>query len=97
MFKDNRKSARHNFNRFARLQGEAGGPSGDCLIVNMSEGGVRLHSETIEVPEEFTLVLSDGPYSRRSCRVVWRLGFEIGAEFTSRMAEPRLTAAQRVA
>jgi|SRR5215813_4595303 len=97
MFNDRRKSSRNAFSRYARVQGEAGGQSGDCLIVNMSEGGVRLHSESMEVPEEFILVLSDGPYSRRSCRVVWRLGFEIGAEFTGRMAEPRLTVANKVA
>ncbi len=39
MFKDRRKSVRYQFNRFARIQGETGGPSGDCLIVNISEDG----------------------------------------------------------
>jgi len=97
MFKDRRKSVRHPFNRFARIQGETGGPSGDCLIVNMSEDGVRLHAEDYAVPDEFILVMSDGPYSRRSCRVVWRLGCEIGAQFSDRMAEPRLSAAHSAA
>jgi PilZ domain len=92
MFSDRRKSERHQFNRFARIQGEAGGAAGDCLIINMSETGVRLHSDSFNVPDDFILVLSDGPYSRRSCKVVWRLGFEIGAEFTTRMVEPRLSA-----
>jgi hypothetical protein len=58
------------------------GPSRDCLIVNMSEEGVRLHSEIMEMPNEFTLVVADAEHPRRSCRVVWRLGFEIGAKFT---------------
>ena len=97
MFKDRRNSERHRFNRFARIQGEAGGASGDCLIINMSETGVRLHAENFNVPDDFILVLSDGPYSRRSGRVVWRLGFELGAEFTNRMVEPRLSAAHRAA
>jgi hypothetical protein len=38
---------------------------------------VRLHSE-VDVPDEFILVL---PAGRRDCRVVWRLGHEVGAEF----------------
>jgi hypothetical protein len=81
MFKDRRKSQRHNFNRYARIQAEMAGPSRDCLIVNLSEDGVRLHSEA-EFPDAFTLVIADAPRSRRSCRVVWRLGCEIGAKFT---------------
>jgi hypothetical protein len=70
MFKERRNSARYSFNRYARIQ------------VNMSEEGVRLHSEAVEMPNEFTLVIADAEHPRRSCRVVWRLGFEIGAKFT---------------
>jgi len=82
MFSERRRSVRHNFNRHARIQVEmAGGPSRDCLIVNMSDDGVRLHSET-EFPDDFTLVITDAARPRRSCRVVWRLGFEVGATFT---------------
>jgi hypothetical protein len=36
----------------------------------------------MEMPNEFTLVIADAEHPRRSCRVVWRLGFEIGAKFT---------------
>jgi hypothetical protein len=81
MFKERRNSVRHNFNRYARIQAEMAGPSRDCLIVNMSESGVRLHSETA-LPDAFTLVISEATRPRRSCRVVWRLGLEIGATFT---------------
>lgn len=82
MFKERRKSVRYAFNRYARIQAEAAGASRDCLIVNMSETGVRLHSEVAEIPSDFTLVIADAARPRRSCRVVWRLGFEIGATFT---------------
>ena len=81
MLTERRKSVRHGFNRYARIQAEMSGPSRDCLIVNMSQDGVRLHSEA-ELPDAFTLVIADAPRPRRSCRVVWRLGFEIGAKFT---------------
>jgi hypothetical protein len=89
MFIERRKSARQSFNRYARIQVEVSGPSRDCLIVDMSENGVRLHCES-EFPDDFTLVISDTARPRRSCRVVWRLCFEIGAKF---LDEERLRAA----
>ena len=82
MLKERRSSKRYNFSRYARIQVEMSGSSRDCLIVNMSEEGVRLHSEIPELPNEFTLVMPDAEHPRRTCRVVWRLGFEIGAKFT---------------
>ena len=82
MLKERRNSPRYHFNRYARIQVEMSGASRDCLIVNMSEDGVRLHSEIMEMPNEFTLVVADAEHPRRSCRVVWRLGFEIGAKST---------------
>ena len=82
MIKERRRSVRHSFNRYARIQAEQAGVSRDCLIVDMSENGVRLHAELAEMPPEFTLVISGAARPRRTCRVVWRLGFELGAEFT---------------
>jgi hypothetical protein len=64
------------------------GPSRDCLIVNMSETGVRLHAELPDVPPNFTLLIGGVERPRRACRVVWRLGFELGAEFTDLEREP---------
>ncbi len=82
MLKERRRSVRSSFNRYARIQTELSGASRDCLIINMSENGVRLHSEIDDVPSDFILVIADAARPRRSCRVVWRLGYEIGAEFT---------------
>jgi hypothetical protein len=82
MFSERRRSPRYQFNRHARIHAEMAGISRDCLIVNMSDDGVRLHSEIAEVPSDFTLVIADAARPRRACRVVWRLGFEIGARFT---------------
>ena len=59
MIKERRRTERHSFNRFARIQAEMAGASRDCLIVDMSELGVRLHSEYPELPGEFTLVIAD--------------------------------------
>src|SRR3979411_1469219 len=80
MLKERRNSPRYHFNRYARIQVEMSGASRDCLIVNMSEDGVRLHSEIMEMPNEFTLVVADAEHPRRSCRVGWRLVFEGGGK-----------------
>ena len=80
MFTERRRSPRVSFNRYARIQAEGAGTR-DCLIVNMSEDGVRLHSELVDGLGDFTLVMTDAKPARRTCRVVWRIGFEIGAKF----------------
>lgn len=54
----------------------------DCVVADISEGGVRL-SVKAPVPDEFTLVLKDGSNTSRRCRVVWRLDDEVGVEFIS--------------
>ena len=76
--KDRRRSERHLVRGPAQLL--FGSLPRDCWISDISDGGVRLHAEGIEVPDDFTLLLNRT--QRRDCRVVWRLGHEIGAEFT---------------
>lgn len=96
MFRDRRESKRqsngHEISRHAKIQLAGGSLPRDCLLTNISEGGVRLHVEGIDVPDHFVLLLSDGSGSAkpRDCSVVWRLGFEVGAEFT----DARSTAAR---
>jgi hypothetical protein len=53
-----------------------------CMVTDISDGGARLYSET-EMPDTFTLsVLANNTEMRRECRVVWRLGGEVGVAFT---------------
>jgi hypothetical protein len=82
---DRRLSERHAARGLAKIQSGAGSLPRDCWISDISDGGVRLHSERMDLPDEFTLVLP-GVDRRRECRVVWRLGHEIGAEFVDRFA-----------
>lgn len=91
MFKQRPKSAGLTFNRYARIQFEASGGTRDCLIISLSDDVVRLYCETTDLPSEFTLVRAEADPPRRSCRVIWRLGFEFGAKFThaERLAVPR--------
>ena len=81
---EKRKSQRQPISRYAKLQLPGGSLPRDCLVTDMSEGGVRLHVEGVDVPEQFAVLLSigGGKPELRHCRVVWKLGHEVGAKFT---------------
>jgi hypothetical protein len=80
---DRRQSERRPISSLAKIQVSGGAFPRDCLLTNISDGGVRLHVEGLDVPDRFILLLSDGSGSAkpRDCNVVWRLGYELGAEF----------------
>jgi hypothetical protein len=82
MLKDRRTSTGFTFNRYARIQADANGPTRDCLIVQLADDMVRLHSDLAETLSDFTLTIPEAKRPRRSCRVIWRIGFEVGAKFT---------------
>lgn len=84
MLTDRRRSKRQTINRVAKFHSGIGALPRDCMVTDISERGARLYAEA-EIPEQFTLSLSgDGYDMRQECRVVWRLGGEIGVEFTGR-------------
>ena len=77
----------------AKIQLSNGTLPRDCLITDISTGGVRLHVEGFEVPDNFVLLLSGDDLAKEcSYRVVWRLGREIGARFVGLVRRPGLTA-----
>ncbi len=80
---ERRLSRRRRVNRVAKIQMGTDSLPRDCLITDISDGGVRLHAEGFNVPDEFLLLLSgdDVVARERIYRVVWRLGYEIGAKF----------------
>ncbi len=84
MFTERRKSRRQAISRHAKIQLPDSTLARDCLVTDISDGGVRLHVVEVDVPDRFVLLLSDGPVSARprDCSVVWRLGHELGAKFT---------------
>ena len=75
---EKRKGARRPSVRAAKIQARSETPPCDCLIIEMSDGGIRLRAASGRVTNQFTLILSN---SRRECRVIWRTGNEVGAEF----------------
>ena len=80
-----RRTERLAMRGHAKLQLGTGSLPRDCWVSDISDGGVRLHAE-IEVPDDFVLMLPGAQGGRRECRVVWRLGHEVGAEFVDRFA-----------
>ena len=80
MFENRRKHERLDLRGTAKILNGPGGLPRDCTVTDVSDGGVRLFAEAVEIPEDFTLLFA-GKGGRRQCQVVWRLGFEVGAEF----------------
>jgi hypothetical protein len=80
---ERRQTRRRLLNRVAKIQVGGGALARDCLVTDISEGGIRLHVEGFDVPDDFVLLLSGEGLTGNECayRVVWRLGYEIGAEF----------------
>jgi PilZ domain len=80
---ERRRARRHFLNRAAKIRTGADTLPRDCLITDISDSGVRLHVEGFDAPDEFVLLLSEADVSAkdRAYRVVWRLGYEVGAEF----------------
>ena len=84
MLKDRRLVTRRVINRVAKYHSGLGALPRECIVTDISERGARLYSD-IDMPETFTLALSgEGAEVRKECRVVWRLGGELGVEFTGR-------------
>lgn len=74
-----RRSERLAMRGMAKIIVGTGSLPRDCWISDISDGGVRLHSE-FEVPDTFMLLLPSSG-DKRECRVAWRLGQELGAQF----------------
>jgi len=83
MLDERRRHRRYAINRIAKFQADATSLPRDCMITDISKQGARLFADGIEVPDQFHLLISaDGERgSRRECKVVWRLGGEIGVTF----------------
>jgi hypothetical protein len=80
MLQDRRRAPRHSIGRRAHIRDILNQRTSECLITDISDRGVRLLIDGVQVPDSFTLYLNPRP-CRRECRVAWRLGCEVGAEF----------------
>jgi hypothetical protein len=81
---ERRNVPRYPLARMAKIQPGYDAPPTYCLIIDISDGGVRLYLNGLEVPDEFVLLLSgDGPAKDGRYKVVWREGDEVGAKYVS--------------
>nr|MCK1518506.1 PilZ domain-containing protein [Bradyrhizobium sp. 190] len=87
MFADRRKSERRSCHGTAKIQFGVGSLPRDCTITDISDGGVRVIVENLDMPAEFTLILSAG--RPRLCRLAWGIGCEFGAQFIDQLATAR--------
>jgi hypothetical protein len=95
MHRVRRQEARQRCYRPAKIRLAAGARACDCLIIDMSDGGVRLNVEGLNVPDEFVLLISNnGRLQESTYKAVWRFGNELGAQFVS--GAQRLSIAERV-
>jgi hypothetical protein len=78
MYANRRSSERRACRSFAKIQFSSGLPR-DCMISDVSDGGVKIIAEYPEIPSEFTVIFSEG--RPRQCRLAWRIGCELGAQF----------------
>jgi len=91
MHRFRRRSARRRHCRAAKIQLGDGVPACDCLVIDISNGGVRLNVEGLDVPDEFVLLLSeDGIVQESTYKMIWRFGNEVGAKFVSAVRPPGL-------
>ena len=79
MLVNRRKNERRLCKSFAKIQFGTGSLPRDCTITDVSEGGVKVIAEYPEIPPQFTIIFSTG--DPRQCRLAWRIGYELGAEF----------------
>ena len=81
MFLERRNAPRRVLNRTAQYYCDGSQIPRTCLVTDISDSGARLYSES-DIPNAFTLAVSgEGFDTKHECRVVWRLGHEMGVEF----------------
>jgi len=82
MFIERRNAARRKINRLAQFYSRDGSAMPrNCVVTDISDSGARLYAD-VETPPVFVLSVSgDGINLRRECRVVWRIGGELGVTF----------------
>jgi PilZ domain-containing protein len=84
MFSEKRSHPRVRINRVARIHADQG-ITCECTITDISEGGARLFVADVELPQQFFLHISGDKMQREECKVVWKLGGEMGVQFVTRV------------
>jgi hypothetical protein len=78
-----RKNARVELKRPAFIIPAPDAPLIECLVVDVSEGGVCVDVGALVIPEIFGLAFNSSGTIRRVCLSIWRNGSLIGARFVT--------------
>jgi hypothetical protein len=82
MRKDYRKAPRKRLGSRAWIRFDDGFSVRPCRLVDVSETGIRIEVDAPRaVADRFSLLMSRDAAPGRQCRVKWRRGSLIGAEF----------------
>jgi hypothetical protein len=79
---DKRESVRRHLYHTVNMRIGADTLLRECIILDISDEGVRLYVVGFNVPDEFVVLLSgdDGIDQENKYKVIWRLGREVGAK-----------------
>jgi PilZ domain len=87
MFKDWRKTLRTPVGSKVWIRFDNGFSVRECRLVDQSNGGIRILIDgPYDVASLFSLLMTRNAAPGRRCRVKWRRGQEIGAEFVGPVA-----------
>jgi hypothetical protein len=78
-----RRHERKPFAHSAQVTLGDGSSPQPCEILDISDGGAKIRlmkCEVQELPEMVFLLLANGKV-RRSCKVAWRFGLDVGVQF----------------
>jgi PilZ domain len=79
---ERRQSTRYPLERLAMIK--AGNDTPPRLVIDASDGGVRLDVHGLDLPDEFVLLFSgDSPAQDGTYQVVWRFEQKVGARFVN--------------
>lgn len=82
MRKDARKAVRSAFGKKVWIRFDDGFSVRECRLVDVSNGGIRIQVRApYDVATHFSLLMTRDASPGRRCRVKWRRGQEIGAEY----------------
>lgn len=80
--RDPRKADRRKLGSKAWIRLDGGFALRPCVLADLSDTGVQIVVDTPQtIPNQFRLLLSRDRGMGRSCRVKWRRGPQIGAEY----------------
>ena len=77
------ENLRHLYH-IVKMQIAPGTAPRECLILDISDEGVRIYVVGFDVPDEFVLLLSGDDIVQERYKVIWRIDREIGAKFVGR-------------